>query len=369
MEEVAMRTKKNNPVVLIVDDTSTMRRSLSIMLRDQALDIHFADSAERMFEMLPQINPDTILLDALMPGMNGFEACRVCKAAEEWKHIPILIVTSLSGPESLKQSLDAGADDYICKPVNILELKARVSSALRIKAQFDELQSLVRIREQMTSILVHDMRTPLASIMMSADIGKHFATDERLTRAFNTVRTQSETLDGLVNDMLTAASLENGELALDLKSNNASIMVESALERIRQLASRYQLNLALDCGVDEAEVKVDSKLLARVLDNLLSNAMKYAPAESTITVRLRNEIINDVRNVSIEILDEGPGVPKEERDLIFDKFQIGSAKTERGNSFGLGLPFCKLVVEAHGGTLDIDDNTPVGAIFRTTLPA
>ena len=354
--------------ILIVDDTQIVRYSLKRILKNKAYQIYEANNATEMFELLSKIEPDTILLDAMMPGMTGFDACRICKADDNWKHIPIIMVTSLSQSEYVQHSLDAGADDFIKKPVNALELRARVRSALRIKQQFDELQQLLQIREQMASILVHDMRTPLSSIVLNVDIANHFVKNPRIIKALNTIRSQSERLQSLTTDMLMTAQLDEGHVQLDCQPINPFTLATEALARFADLANKHDITLQVDGEENSAEINADQRLMERVFDNLLSNALKYSPAGSTVTIRLFQGQCANAPHLYIDVTDEGPGILPAERELIFDRFGIGSIGSKRGDRFGLGLPFCRLVVEAHGGALTVCDNIPTGARFRMRLP-
>jgi len=155
--------------ILIIDDEPDNFDVIEAYLDQEDYQLSYVSNGQQAFDLLNSFQPDVILLDVMMPVMNGIEFCRKFKSSTQWRHIPIIIVTALTASEDLAHCLAAGADDFISKPVNRLELRARLSSMLRIKHQYDNLQDVLRMREDMVNMVVHDLRNPLASITLSAD--------------------------------------------------------------------------------------------------------------------------------------------------------------------------------------------------------
>ncbi|MGC9503924.1 response regulator [Baaleninema sp.] len=156
----------DTPRLLVVDDEPDNFEVVEILLFREGYDLVFARDGEAALREMERQLPDTILLDAMMPEWNGFEVCRYIRSRPEWQHVPILMVTALDSKRDLARGIDAGANDFISKPMNAVELRARVRSLLRVKQQYDQLRTLLKTREDLSNALVHDFRNPLSSIMI-----------------------------------------------------------------------------------------------------------------------------------------------------------------------------------------------------------
>ena len=158
--------------MIIVDDEPDNFDVIETLLSEQDYQLHYAARGQKAIASLDIFEPDLILLDVMMPGIDGIEICRQIKAMSKWQAVPIIMVTALSSKSDLANCLTAGADDFISKPVNAIELRARVHSMLRIKHQYDDLQSLLKLREDMVKMVVHDLRNPLAGILLGLELIK-----------------------------------------------------------------------------------------------------------------------------------------------------------------------------------------------------
>ena len=351
------------PVVLIVDDDPTARQTAEMLLLQQGYALHFAASGPEALARLPEIGPDVILLDVMMPGMDGFAVCRALKTAVTTQHIPVVLVTALDSKEDLARGLDAGADDFIHKPVNGLELRARVRSMLRIKQRHDDLQTLMQLRQDLADMIVHDIRNPLTTITMYCDL-LHHITGAEGREALQTITGQVNRLSSYLTDMLLMAKMEHGKLVLLQTAVNLNDLLQTAAAMYRPLAAQKSVTLALELPPEPLVASLDANLWQRVLDNLLSNALKFSPEDGRITLRLRPWA--DGR-FCLEVGDEGPGIPPEHWQTIFDKFQIVAAGRRDLKQVGLGLAFCRMVVEAHHGRIRVSANEPRGALFRVEM--
>jgi two-component system sensor histidine kinase/response regulator len=360
---------RHSSAILIVDDEPSARETLEALLFREGYELAFAASGPEALACLDELAPDVILLDVMMPGMDGFKVCQRLKTDKRWRHIPIILVTGLDSKEDLALGLAVGADDFLSKPVNGLELRARVRSMLRIKKQHDELEATLRLREDLAGMIVHDMRTPLASILGFSELllRRNLATPEGL-KYMDRIHNQAHRLNSFLNDMLMLAKMEHGKPILNRSIVDMNQLVLEVEKSHSVIARSKMVHLAIDLPEESRQISLDANLFQRMLDNLISNALKFSPAESTVTLRVEYPEAKTASSlqgprVRIQVLDEGPGIPEEHRDRIFDKFGIVALKERDISQVGLGLAFCKMVVEAHGGQIFVDANEPQGSVF------
>ena len=360
-----------NPQILIVDDEPSARKTIEMLLLREGYSMQFAGNGPEALSKLEHLPPDVILLDVMMPGMDGFEVCRVIKQSSEWQHIPIILVTALDSKRDLARGLDAGADDFLQKPFNSLELRARVRSMLRIKRRHDELEAALRLREDLSNMIVHDIRSPLSSILIYCDLLENFVSDVTGHDYLDTVREETNRLSAFLTDMLMMAKMEDGKLVLVPSEVDINALVQSALEGYRSMARLKGLELVLDTPNETQLIELDKNLWRRVLDNLLSNAIKFSPTNGRIHVQVsyprNNKAESGEPQLRIHVIDEGPGIPPEHHQTIFDKFKIVASGRRDIAQVGLGLAFCKMVVEAHKGRIYVASNQPGGSIFTVEM--
>ena len=369
---------EHKSTILIVDDDPTARRMLQALLSREGYDLALAANGPEALARLDELAPDAILLDVMMPGMDGFQVCRRLKADERWRHIPIILVTALATKEDLVRGLDAGADEFLSKPVNDFELRARVRSMLRIKKQYDELEATLHLREDLARMTMHDMGTFLTSITLLTELLLKRSTIAPDTIApeyveeIEEIQTHVQRLNSLLNDMLIVAKMEAGKLILNRSAVDVNQLVLEVEKNHSVIAQTRGIDLVIDLPEASRQIPLDANLFQRVLDNLIANALKFSPAESTVTLRIEYpeaETASQLQEprVRIQVLDEGPGIPEDHRDRVFDKFEIVALKREGVSQFGLGLAFCKMVVEAHDGQIFVGANEPRGAVFTVEI--
>jgi len=352
--------------ILVVDDEPDNFDVIETLLHRSGYQLNYASSGVRAIERLQTFQPDLILLDVMMPDANGMEVCRQIKAQRRWQMIPIIMVTALTAKEDLAQCLAAGADDFISKPINGIELRARIHSMLRIKQQYDDLQSLIQLREDMVSMIVHDLRNPLASILLATDIlrlpgasltGKEARVDQ--------IAIAGQQMQAMIDSLLMLAKLESGKMMLNCIEIDLCAVCTSAASDLEAIAAQRNLKIVTQLPAPGGSICVDATVFRRVLDNLLSNAIKFSPKNSQI---LLEADYAETGGAIIRVADSGPGVSATYRQHIFEKFEIGTLVKDT-TQIGLGLAFCKMAIEAHGGQIAIEDNQPRGTVFRVLLPS
>jgi two-component system, sensor histidine kinase and response regulator len=354
------------PSVLIIDDEVDNFDVIDTLLCHENYQLHYAASGLDALQLLPTFQPDVILLDVMMPHMSGLDLCHRLKTDSQWQHIPIIMVTSLNSKQDLARCLDAGADDFIAKPVNSRELRARLRSMLRIKQQYDNLQGLLQMREDMVKMVIHDLRNPLASILLAAEILSYpNLPPEKQQKKIQQILSCSQDLKTLIDDLLLMAKLELGKLTLQRQPVDLTLFCENTLTGIADIAAQKHLQLNAHLPPPGgAPVQIDATLCRRVLENLLMNAIKFSPEYSAITLSATYRARG---GFSMSVVDQGPGVSPTLRQHIFEKYEIGSLMPGT-SQIGLGLAFCKIAVEAHGGTIAVTDNAPKGTVFTVEIP-
>jgi len=362
----------NKSTILIVDDQLSARELLKGLLMQDKYNLAFATNGPEALGKIEQVEPDVILLDVMMPGMSGFEVCQRLKSDEQWQHVPIILVTALDSKEHLVQGLDAGADDFLHKPINGLELRARVRSMLRIKNQFDELQATLTLREELAHMVVHDMRTPLTAIVGFTELLKQGIITSEDTGDIDKLYRQVLQLNSLVTELLTTAKMEQNQLLLNRSLVDLQQLIQSIQDDHAMVARSKNIKLTFASpSKNSQKMWLDVNLFRRVVDNLISNALKFSPSSSTVSITIEYPEVT-VQNGNppkfrLKVLDEGPGIPAEYREVIFDKFKIIDLKHQDVPQIGLGLAFCKLVVDAHEGRIFVEDNQPKGSIFTVEI--
>jgi two-component system, sensor histidine kinase and response regulator len=363
----------DQPSLLIVDDEPDNFDVIEALLsvgqntpgETQAYQLHYAVNGQSAINSLDLFQPDIILLDVMMPGMNGMEVCQRIKAMPQGKAIPIIMVTALSAQEDLARCFQAGADDFISKPINGLELRARVRSMVRIKQQYDDLQALLKLREDMVNMLVHDLRNPLTNILFGlSTLEIQDCVSDRQKNRITQMRLSGKHLQSLIDDLLLMAKIESSKLQLNPTEIDLCNFITSVLSEFKGIAAQKKIELVSQLPEPGGSISVDVALFSRVLDNLVSNAIKFSPKQSKVVVSASYLASGGGR---IQISDLGAGIPDALRQKIFEKYEIGTLMQDV-SQIGLGLAFCKMVVEAHNGEISVSSNYPTGSIFEISLP-
>ncbi len=359
--------------LLIVDDDLSGFYVIEALLFKDGYDLQYVENGFKALDHLEKQLPDLILLDVMMPELDGIEVCRQIKSHPQQGHIPIIMVTALDSTDDMVACLEAGADDFISKPVNGLELQARVRSLLRIKQQHDRLQdalklqeSTLKLRQDMAAMIVHDFRNPLTNIGINCELLKEMGLLEKQQKKIHKILNAWEKLKGLTDDLLVMAKMESGQLLINPESVDLCQLVQQAINGFESLVIRKEIELKLDCPQACLTVSIDQNLCRRLIENLLSNAIKFSEPKTCVTLQVQTLSKPD-EIAQIRVLDQGRGVNPELRQSIFEKYEIGQP-IQGVSQMGLGLAFCKMVVEAHGGQVFVEENQPQGSVFIVEFP-
>ena len=373
--------------VLVVDDNLPNREVAEGHLATAGYQAIQAEGGEQALQLIEQHRPDLVLLDVLMPGMDGFETCRQIRMLPVVGDTPILFLTALGDLGTHKQALDSGADDFLTKPINRTELLIRVRSLLRIKqlgdelknnydvirSQRDELLAAQRQKEELTALIVHDLKNPLSSILSNAQfvLGRQqLGPDER--ESLDDVLRASQSMVRLVMNLLDISRSEDGALVPHVTEFDlATLLGEVCKEMGRRVEDKDQ-RLVPSLAAQVRTLRGDRDLIRRVLENLIDNAYKYGPRHTTIAIDVWPATMDDGAEPAVEIRvrDEGEGIPVPYRQVIFEKYGRveGRAATPGRSSHGLGLVFCRRAVGVHGGAIWVEDGAGRGGCFCVRLP-
>lgn len=368
-------TENKQAHICIVDDNKMAREVIAEQLSIEPYHVTQYPSGAHFLDSLETLQPDVILMDVMMPQLSGYDVCHIIKKDVAYQHIPVILVTALNSREDMLRGLDSGADEFLSKPVNGAELRARVRTMLRIKQQYDSLQSLMQLREDLAHMLIHDMRNPLTvANLYNNFLLKRNQLTPRDKEYATIVQDSLRNLTGFLDEILTVAKMEQGKLKLTCNSHNLNRLIAEAAKNHSDMAAIHGFQLHLDLPEQPKFVSLDAALFKRVIDNLLSNAFKYAPDGSQVILRLRyEESATDnlypykAESFCVQVIDEGPGISPENYERIFDKYEVVALKQSGREQVGLGLAFCKMVIEAHNGRISVSANNPHGAIFTIQL--
>ncbi len=358
--------------VLVVDDTVENLRLLASMLEQHGYEVRPVTNGRQAIQAVEHAPPDLILLDVTMPEMDGFEVCRRLRARERSKDVPVIFLTALTDTADKVRAFDMGGVDYITKPFQFEEVLARVKTHVALKRaqaaltdSYERLRALERLRDDLVHMIVHDMRLPLQVLLtrlgllqgVAAGLGEDSRED---------LQAASEATEGLirmVDDLLDVSRLEEGWMPVKLALCDLTRMADEVRAALVSRDRARQIDVE---SAGRVEASCDAALVRRILENLLTNVIKHTPAGTG----MRISIAKGGDRIRVAVHDQGGGVPPEAREKIFEKFGTVQNRRERTyHSVGLGLAFCKLAVEAQGGTIGVDPGVPVGSTFWFELPA
>jgi len=376
----AQAESEESGLLLVVDDNEENRDVLARRLQKQGHWAVTASGGREALDALAEQPFDVVLLDIMMPDMDGYEVLSRIKSDPKTQRLPVIMISALDETDSVVRCIEMGAADYLPKPFNPTLLRARVGASLREKRARDrelrytselaesyrKLQELERLRDDLTYMIVHDLRTPLTSLLSGLQtvplVGDM---NEVQAEMIDIAVDGGQTLLGMINDLLDVEKMEQESVPLEKIPLTAAGLIGRATAQVAMLAQANGLTLAEEAALDLPPFPGDEDKLRRTLVNLLGNAIKFTPAGGTVTASAQ---ASDVA-VLFSVRDTGEGIPPEAFDRIFEKFgQVENRKAGRKMSTGLGLTFCKLAVEAHGGIIWVESRPGLGSAFFFTIP-
>jgi len=356
-----------NSTILIVDDTTANIEVLSNALKPAGYKLAVATSGEKALQIVERVKPDLILLDVMMPGIDGFTTCVRLKENPVTRQIPVIFITAKVDHNDINRGFSAGAVDYVTKPFNNEEINSRVRTHLSLQASRIKLEYLNSQKDRFLGMVAHDLRNPLGAIngfMEFLSENYESLSKHELSQIFNTVFKASGNMVHLLHDLLDTNAIISGHLSVEKSDGDLSELVSERLKMAKIIADKKGVILEAEIS-PVAIFEFDYNRIVQVVDNLLSNAIKFSNPGSRVSVC----VFADKQNATVKVIDNGPGLTDEDRRNLFGEFQKLSAKPTGGEtSTGLGLAISKRMIMAHNGSIDAVNNEQHGATFYFELP-
>ncbi|MBI4846509.1 MAG: hybrid sensor histidine kinase/response regulator [Candidatus Omnitrophica bacterium] len=362
--------------ILVVDDEPEILNIVVNGFSRFGFKMVTALNGEDALEIVAKDKIDLILLDIMMPGINGFDVLKKIRDNKQTWHIPVIMVTALNAPNDRIRGIEAGCHDFISKPFILEELLAKTRFLLKIKflyeqleRSYEKLKSLEIMKDNLTHMVIHDLKNPLNTILLGLEfLQKRFqsklAPEEKISLAV-ALRACYE-LKAIMDDLLDINKMEAGKIKLRLEKFDLAVLITEVIEQMKVIIVDSSKVLSSQIDKKMPEICADRKIIKRVIANIVNNAVKFTPSNGTILIKASFDKASN--NFCVQIKDSGEGIPEEYLETIFDKFvQLNNNKFNVGH--GLGLNFCKLMVEAHGGNIRVESKPGKGSNFIFTLPA
>lgn len=371
-----MTDSQNTQTILVVDDVPENIDIISGVLQGKYRIKAALNGPVSLKIARSESPPDLILLDIQMADMDGYEVCKTLKSDPKTRKIPVIFLTGKTETDDETRGLELGAVDYITKPINPPILLTRINTHLNISNQKKELEKSYQTikmaeesRDTLAHMIVHDLNNPLANILGFSQLAervlqKETLDRERVMKHIKGIQSSANQMRVLIRGILDISKLEAGDMPVNLAILDG---VKLAREASAQFASSSEGEplIKFESSLEQALLKADEELLMRVLQNLIGNALKHTARGTSITCsvhRTEEEII-------FSVSDQGPGIPEEYTDKIFDKFfQIQSRTEGKKYGVGLGLAFCKMAITAQGGRIWVESKEGDGSVFKVALP-
>ncbi len=368
--------------ILIVEDSPESIELLKLNLKDENYDLFTAINGEEALVKTKEINPDLILLDILLPKLDGFQVCEELKTNPNTMFIPIIMITALKDLKDKIHGIELGADDYLTKPYEKIELLTRVRSLLRIKKYHDALQKkrreveaknhtlieIDKLKDELSGLIVHDMKNPLFVIqgnLQMMSMGVDSEQSKLIKKYIDRIDRSANNLLKMMSNLLDISKIEDGSMKLNNELANVNELVQKTVNRIYENPEFKNKNIDAELTPAIVPFYFDASIVERVIENLLVFSLNNS--DSNDTIYISTDISEN--NLIFKIQDKGNKIPKKFKDAIFNKFH---QKQVKSHGFiigrGLALPFCKMAIDAHNGDIWLDDSQQDGNIIIFSLP-
>ena len=360
--------------ILIVDDVVSNVLLLKILLTNEKFQVCTANNGKVCIEMAQSEHPDLILLDVMMPDLNGFDTAVILKKNEATKDIPIIFLTALNTPQDLVHGFQVGASDFLTKPFNKEELVMRVTQQISLVAakriieqQNQELRVTLSNRDKMYSVIAHDLRSPMASIRMVLNLVVASMSPEtvgpELFNLLDQANRESEEVHDLLDNLLKWTKSQTGRLNVVKQELELNDIIPGVVDIFESIASTKHISLDMQSESDSMKVEADNDMLKTVVRNFLSNAIKFSPEDSTIEIMMTKE--GEFAKVSVR--DHGVGIAADRLDSIFHKGET-TYGTGGEEGSGLGLQLCQDFARKNGGDCTVESVEGQGSTFSVLIP-
>jgi len=373
-----MRAK---PQILIADDDPVFRGVVRATLLGADFDVVEVENGALALAAVRREQPDLVLLDVMMPELDGFETCRSIRALPNGGRLPILIMTALDDLNSIEHAYEAGATDFLEKPPNWGALPRRLQYALRASRTLVELhasraaaESSSQAKTEFLANVSHEIRTPMAAILGYVELlrDEHVLDGATQTahQAFEAIERNGAFLLALINDLLETARIEQGQLSIEPEVFDPAALARTSVEAFRELASQkhLELSLTLDPALP-ARIESDPRRVQQILQNLVANALKFTPAGSVAVRVFAERSAQGASSLGLEVVDTGIGIAASDHERVFEAFeQVDNSRSRSAGGAGLGLAIVQRLVRGLSGTLDLQSELGQGSRFTIRVP-
>ena len=374
VESLESKINRSDYKILIVDDVVSNVLLLKILLTNEQFQVCTANNGTTCIEVAKTEHPDLILLDVMMPDINGFDTAVVLKKDATTRDIPIIFLTALNTPQDLVRGFQVGANDFLTKPFNKEELVMRVMQQISLVAakriiekQNSELRATLSNRDKMYSVIAHDLRSPMASIRMVLNLVVASASPETVGQELYTLLDQanreSEEVHDLLDNLLKWTKSQTGRLTVVKQELNLNDIIPGVVEIFDIIAQTKRIKLDYQPQSDNLKVIADNDMLKTIVRNFLSNAIKFSPEDSTIEIVLKEE--GDFAKVSV--CDHGVGIAPDRLASIFHKGET-TYGTGGEEGSGLGLQLCQDFARKNDGDCTVESTEGQGSTFSVLIP-
>ena len=373
-ETIESQINRSDYKILIVDDVVSNVLLLKILLTNEKFQVCTASNGNMCIEMAKSEHPDLILLDVMMPDLNGFDTAVILKKDPETQDIPIIFLTALNNPSDLVKGFQVGANDFLTKPFNKEELVMRVMHQIQLVAakriivrQNEELKRTISNRDKMYSVIAHDLRSPMASIRMVLNLAVNVVSKdvvgEEIFGLLDKANRESEETHDLLDNLLKWTKSQTGRLSVVYQELDLDDIVPGVVDIFRMIAEMKKIDLKYLPADEKLTVHADNDMIKTILRNFLSNAVKFTPEGKTVEVFYKRE--GDFARISVR--DHGVGIAPERVETIF---RTGETTYGTGGEegSGLGLQLCQDFARKNGGDAQVESTLGDGSTFSFTIP-
>lgn len=344
--------------LLVVDDNEMNRDLLARRLQRQGYQVAIAEDGYQALTKIEQQHYDMVLLDIMMPGINGLEVLENLRKSYSSLELPIIMVTAKDQSDDIVGALRLGANDYVTKPLDFQVVLARVQTHL-------EQCRLAGLNDEFLSIASHDLKKPLAIILdivatIKEESREGSLNPEEISSLLDLISKSGEQMKTIIEDFLDLHAVEGGFLKLAKTKINLNDLTLEIVATNEEYAKRKQIAIKMALEPDLPKVNADPKRILQVIDNFIGNALKFSPPHTQITVSTHHK----ADSVSLQVSDQGPGLTPDDLQKIFHKFsRLSNSPTGGEKSTGLGLSICKQLIDLHNGLIEAKNNPERGASF------
>jgi signal transduction histidine kinase len=362
--------KQKKPLILIAEDIPQNLEVVCNILRKEEYRLAMAGNGRQALEMVPNVLPDLILLDIMMPEMDGLEVCRHLQKDPVTKDIPVIFLTAKAETADIVKGFELGAVDYVTKPFKGTELLARVRTHLELKFSREALKELNATKDKFFSIIAHDLKDPLQFLLLAGDLlhknydrfdeGKR---KDYIRRFYNNSRQISDLLENL----LEWARSQTGSLEIKPGKIDIRVLAAESIDLLEEYARKKNIRVSSQ-PAPGTFVFADRNMILTVLRNLIANGVKFTPPGGEVIVNASLSASGD--RVEVTVTDNGVGMDAEEMAGLFRiDVKRSTPGTGREIGTGLGLILCKEFLEKNNGSIEVSSQPGKGSCFKFTLPA